>query len=156
MAVTVPTMPRMRVFNSLGRKVTDFIPRDEGHITMYVCGPTVQSAPHVGHGRSAVAFDVIRRYLEWRGFEVTYVVNITDVEDKIIAAAAERGISPADVAVETAAQFRAAYQGLNVRPPDIEPKATEHVPEMIALIEDLIAAGHAYPADNGDVYFAVR
>ena len=123
---------------------------------MYVCGPTVQSAPHVGHGRSAVAFDVIRRYLVWRGFDVTYVVNVTDVEDKIIAAAAERGITPEEVAVETAGQFRTAYAALNVGRPDIEPKATEHIPEMISLIEYLIAGGHAYAADNGDVYFAVR
>lgn len=123
---------------------------------MYVCGPTVQSAPHIGHGRSAVAFDVIRRYLEWRGFDVTYVVNITDVEDKIITAANEQGVSVEEIARDTAAQFRAGYDGLDVRPPDIEPKATEHIPEMVTLIEDLIAAGHAYPADNGDVYFAVR
>jgi cysteinyl-tRNA synthetase len=146
----------MRVFNSLGRQSEIFTPREDGHVTMYVCGPTVQSAPHVGHGRSAVAFDVIRRYLEWRGLRVTYVVNITDVEDKIIAAAAERGTTAEAVAAETAEQFRAAYRGLNVRPPDIEPKATEHIAEMITLIEDLIAGGHAYPASNGDVYFSVR
>ena len=78
-------MAPMRVFNSLGRESQPFTPRQGGRVGMYVCGPTVQSAPHVGHGRSAVAFDVIRRYLEWRGFLVTYVVNITDVEDKIIA-----------------------------------------------------------------------
>jgi cysteinyl-tRNA synthetase len=123
---------------------------------MYVCGPTVQSAPHIGHGRSAVAFDVIRRYLEWRGLLVTYVVNITDVEDKIIAAAAERGVTAEAVATETADQFRAAYRALNVRPPDIEPKATDHIAEMITVIEDLIAGGHAYAASNGDVYFSVR
>ena len=123
---------------------------------MYVCGPTVQSPPHIGHGRSAVAFDVIGRYLEWSGYEVTYVVNITDVEDKIIAAAAERGLTPEQIAMETTEQFRAAYDGLNVRRPDIEPRATEHIAEMISLTEDLIAGGHAYRADNGDVYFRVR
>ena len=146
----------MRVFNSLGRASQDFTPRDEGRVGMYVCGPTVQSAPHIGHGRSAVAFDVIRRYLEWSGLEVTYVVNITDVEDKIIAAAAERGTTTEQVAAETAEQFRTAYRKLNVRPPDVEPRATEHIAEMITLVEDLIEGGHAYPAPNGDVYFAVR
>jgi cysteinyl-tRNA synthetase len=149
-------MTPMRVFNSLGRQTQAFAPREDGRVAMYVCGPTVQSAPHVGHGRSAVAFDVIRRYLEWRGLIVTYVVNVTDVEDKIIAAAHERGITAEAVATETAEQFRIAYRALNVLPPDIEPKATEHVPEMIELIEDLIARGHAYPAANGDVYFSVR
>jgi len=149
-------MTGMQVFNSLGREPQPFAPRDEGSVGIYVCGPTVQSAPHIGHGRSAVAFDVIRRYLEWRGFDVTYVVNITDVEDKIIAAAAERGTTAEAVATETAKQFRTAYGKLNIRPPDIEPKATEHIAEMIELIEDLVAADHAYPASNGDVYFSVR
>ncbi|MDH3540588.1 MAG: cysteine--tRNA ligase [Acidimicrobiia bacterium] len=146
----------MRVFNSLGRESQAFTPREDGRVSMYVCGPTVQSAPHVGHGRSAVAFDVIRRYLEWRGLLVTYVVNITDVEDKIIATAAERGVTAEAVATETADQFRVAYRALNVRPPDIEPKATDHIAEMITVIEDLIAGGHAYAASNGDVYFSVR
>ncbi len=146
----------MRVFNSLGRESQPFTTRDPDRVTMYVCGPTVQSAPHIGHGRSAVAFDVIRRYLEFRGLDVTYVVNITDVEDKIIAAAAERGTTPEAVAAETAEQFRAGYEALNVRPPDVEPKATEHIAEMIALIEDLIGSDHAYAAANGDVYFSVR
>ncbi|MGI9648677.1 MAG: cysteine--tRNA ligase [Acidimicrobiia bacterium] len=149
-------MTAMRVFNSLGRVSQEFIPRDEGRVGMYVCGPTVQSAPHIGHGRSAVAFDVIRRYLEWRGLDVTYVVNITDVEDKIIAAAAERGTTAEQVAAETAEQFRSAYRQLNIRPPDVEPKATDHIAEMISLIEDLIEGDHAYPAPNGDVYFSVR
>jgi cysteinyl-tRNA synthetase len=146
----------MQVFNSLGRESQAFTPREDGRVSMYVCGPTVQSAPHIGHGRSAVAFDVIRRYLEWRGLLVTYVVNITDVEDKIIAAAAERGTTAEAVAAETAEQFRTAYRALNVRPPDIEPMATDHIAEMITVIEDLIAGGHAYAASNGDVYFSVR
>ncbi|MBT8193438.1 MAG: cysteine--tRNA ligase [Acidimicrobiia bacterium] len=146
----------MRVFNSLGRESQVFTPREDGRVTMYVCGPTVQSAPHVGHGRSAVAFDVIRRYLQWRGLLVTYVVNVTDVEDKIIAAAQDEGVTAEEIATRTAEQFRTAYRALNVLPPDIEPKATEHIPEMIQLIEDLIARGHAYPTGAGDVYFSVR
>ncbi len=146
----------MQVFNSLGRELQPFEPRDAGRVAMYLCGPTVQAAPHVGHGRAAVAFDVIRRYLEWRGFEVTLVANITDIEDKIIASAAERGISPEELAAEAADQFRDAYRKLGVAAPDIEPKATEHVPEMIELIEELIKGEHAYPTESGDVYFAVR
>ena len=149
-------MAGMQVFNSLGRELQPFEPRDAGRVAMYLCGPTVQAAPHVGHGRAAVAFDVIRRYLEWRGFEVTLVANITDIEDKIIASAAERVISPEELAAEAADQFRDAYRKLGVAAPDIEPKATEHVPEMIELIEELINGEHAYPTESGDVYFAVR
>ncbi len=145
----------MHVFNTLGRSRQTFEPRDEGKVGIYVCGPTVQARPHVGHGRAAVSFDVIRRYLEWRGFEVTYVQNVTDVEDKIIAAALEEGVSTAELAGRYAAAFSDAYAELGVRPPDIEPAATAHIPEMIAMIEQLIEKGHAYAAD-GDVYFAVR
>ena len=148
--------PRMQVFNSLGRELQAFEPREEGRVAMYLCGPTVQAAPHIGHGRGAVAFDVIRRYLEWSGFEVTLVANITDIEDKIIASAAERGISPEELAMEAAEQFRRAYRKLGVGAPDVEPKATEHVTEMIGMIEELIKGEHAYPTASGDVYFAVR
>ena len=122
---------------------------------MYVCGPTVQARPHIGHGRFAVAFDVVRRYLMWLGYEVTYVQNVTDVDDKIIAAAAEEGRPADEIAAEAAAAFTEAHRLLGVLEPTIEPKATEHVPEMIEMIEALISRGHAYEA-NGDVYFAVR
>jgi cysteinyl-tRNA synthetase len=122
---------------------------------MYVCGPTVQGSPHIGHGRSAVAFDVIRRYMVWSGYEVTYVRNITDVEDKIIAAAAETGESVETLAERMTARFTAGYQALGVLAPDLEPKATAHIPEIIDLIQVLIDRGLAYPA-GGDVYFSVR
>lgn len=145
----------MRVYNSLGRSVQDFETRDPGRVAMYVCGPTVQSAPHVGHGRQAVAFDVIRRYLEWRGYDVRFVTNITDVEDKIIAAAQDQGITPAEVAERATAQFLEAYDRLGVLRPDALLYATEHIPAMVETIERLIARGHAYAA-GGDVYFAVR
>ena len=124
----------MRVFNTLGRRYEEFVPRTEGEVAIYVCGPTVQSEPHVGHGRSAVAFDVIRRYLEWRGFRVLYVRNITDIEDKIIAAAAEAGVPVAELAEANSKRFQEAYLALGALAPDIEPKATEHIPEMIELI----------------------
>jgi cysteinyl-tRNA synthetase len=145
----------MRVYNTLGRALQDFTPRVPGEVSMYVCGRTVQSAPNVGHGRQAVAFDVIRRYLAWRGFAVTYVTNITDVEDKIINAAAEEGISTEEVAARATAQFLDAYGRLNVLPPDALCYATSHIPEMLEMIERLIERGHAYAA-GGDVYFAVR
>ncbi len=143
----------MRIYNTLGRELQELAPSG-GTIGMYVCGPTVQSAPHLGHGRAAVAFDVIRRYLVWRGFDVTYVMNITDVDDKIIAAGNRLGISPDEVAAEATDKFLSGYRALNVLEPDVMPRATDHIPEMIHLVERLIEAGHAYEAD-GDVYFSV-
>ncbi|HSM44143.1 MAG TPA: class I tRNA ligase family protein, partial [Acidimicrobiia bacterium] len=145
----------IRVHNTMGRELVDFAPRDEGKVGIYVCGPTVQSEPHVGHGRYAVAFDVIRRYLVWRGLAVTYVSNITDIEDKIIAAAEETGVPVDELASRMADKFARCFERLGVLPPDIEPKATEHIPEMIVLIERLIARGLAY-SRSGDVYFSVK
>ena len=139
----------------MDRSLVDLVPRDEGRIGIYVCGPTVQSEPHVGHGRYAVAFDVIRRYLKWRGFEVTYVSNVTDIEDKIIAAAAETGEPVDELAVRMAKRFSTSFRRLGVLPPDIEPKATEHIPEMLDLISRLIDRGLAYERD-GDVWFSVK
>jgi cysteinyl-tRNA synthetase len=113
----------------MGRELVDFVPRDEGKVGIYVCGPTVQSEPHVGHGRYAVAFDVIRRYLTWRGFDVTYVSNITDVEDKIIAAAEEAGESVEELAVKMTERFVTSFKRLGVlhpmssrRPPSTSPR----------------------------------
>jgi len=149
-------LPTIDVFNTLGRKIEPLEPREPGKVAMYVCGPTVQSEPHLGHGRFAVVFDVIRRYLSWRGYEVTYVRNITDVEDKIIAAANEAGETMRERAERMAGLFEQVFSELGVSNPDIEPKATEHIPEMIELIARLIECGLAYEADNGDVYFSVR
>ena len=145
----------MQIYDTLARTPKDLVPRDSGRVGMYVCGATVQSRPHLGHGRYAVVFDVVLRYLEWLGYEVTYVRNVTDVDDKIIAAAAERGISIDAVADEATRAFEASYAALNVRPADVEPRATDHIAEMIALVERLITSGHAYES-GGDVYFAVR
>jgi len=145
----------LRLNSTLHRAVVPFEPRDQGKVSMYVCGPTVQGAPHVGHGRSAVAFDVIRRYLMWSGYQVTYVRNVTDIEDKIIVAAAETGESVETLAERMTARFTAGYEALGVLAPDLEPKATEHIPEIIDLIQVLIDRGLAYPSE-GDVYFSVR
>jgi cysteinyl-tRNA synthetase len=144
----------VQVYNTLGRALEPLRTRAPGEVTMYTCGPTVQSAPHVGHGRQAVAFDVIRRYLEWRGYRVTYVTNITDIEDKIINAAAEQGISTVEVASRATAQFLDAYRRLGVRPPDRLCYATLEIPRMLDLISRLVDKGHAYPA-AGSVYFSV-
>ncbi|MDJ0791648.1 MAG: cysteine--tRNA ligase [Acidimicrobiia bacterium] len=145
----------MQVYNTMERAVVPLEPSDEGRVTMYVCGPTVQSEPHLGHGRSAVSFDVLRRYLEWIGHEVIFVRNVTDVDDKIITMAAETGMTTDEVAERAFNAFDEAYRRLGNLAPTIEPRATEHIPEMIALIEELLTSGHAYEAE-GDVYFAVR
>ena len=148
-------LPMLRLHSTLGRATVPFQPRAEGKVSMYVCGPTVQSEPHVGHGRSAVAFDAIRRYLVWSGFDVTFVRNITDIEDKIIAASKETGEPVKVLAEKMAARFAHGYRALGVAEPDVEPKATEHIPEIISLIETLIDRGLAY-VSRGDVYYSVR
>ena len=132
-----------------------FVPAKAGQVAVYVCGPTVQSEPHLGHGRSAVSFDVLWRYLEWSGMEVSFVRNVTDIEDKIIARAAKLGVTTDELADQAFGEFSRAYELLGNLPPTIEPKATEHIPGMITLIEKLIDGGHAYES-RGDVYFSVR
>jgi cysteinyl-tRNA synthetase len=146
----------IRVTNTLTRQTEDFVPVSGNEVKMYVCGPTVQSAPHVGHGRAGVAFDMIRRYLAYRGYGVTFVRNITDVEDKIIAAAAESGETTEELSRRVAETFAGAYEALGVLEPDVEPKATEHIPEMLDMIQKLIERGIAYPTESGDVYYSVR
>lgn len=145
----------IRLQNTLGRALVDLEPRDEGKIGFYVCGPTVQSPPHIGHGRSAVAFDAIRRYLMWRGYDVTFVRNVTDIEDKIIEKAAEAGEDVPAYARKMEQRFSDAYRRLGVLEPNVEPRATEHIPEMHELITTLIEKGAAYVAGD-DVYFSVR
>ncbi len=145
----------IRLYSTLQRARVALEPRTDGEIGFYVCGPTVQSPPHIGHGRSAVVFDVIRRYLIWSGYRVTFVRNITDIEDKIIAKAAETGEDVATYATRMAAEFADGYHRLGVLDPDIEPLATDHIAEMHELIATLIAKGKAYQAGD-DVYFSVR
>ena len=145
----------MRVFNTLTRKKEEFVPREPGKVAMYVCGPTVYNHIHVGNARTFLSFDVIRRYLEYKGFEVRFIQNITDVDDKIINRANEEGRSAAEVADEYTAAFISAMRALGVEDPTSRPRATETIPDMIGMIQRLIARGHAYVVD-GDVYFAVR
>jgi cysteinyl-tRNA synthetase len=145
----------MQVYNTMERAVVPFAPTDGAPVTIYVCGPTVQSEPHLGHGRSAVAFDVLWRYLEWAGHDVVFVRNVTDIEDKIILRAIETGKTTEEVAAAAYRDFTLAYDHLGNRRPTEEPKATDHIPEMIDLISTLIDHEVAY-ASEGDVYFSVR
>ena len=126
-----------------------------GKIRMYVCGPTVYNYIHIGNARTFISFDVIRRYLEWRGFEVVYVSNVTDVDDKIIKKANEEGRTAAEVAEQYTKAFIEDMHSVNVKDPTVRPKATEEIDTMIELVSQLIERGHAYEAD-GDVYFRVR
>jgi len=145
----------LRVFNTLANEKQDFTPLRPGRIGLYVCGITVYDLPHIGHARMLTAFDVAVRYLRWAGWEVSFVRNWTDVDDKIIRRAQERGQDPKRFAEHFIEECRKDMQALNVLPADVEPKATEHVPEMQALIARLIERGNAY-ASQGDVYFSVR
>jgi len=145
----------IRVYNTLTRSKQEFVPREPGVVSMYVCGPTVYNHIHIGNARTFLTFDVIRRYLAFRGFDVRFVQNITDVDDKIIARANEEGREPAEVAVEYTQAFRDAMDALGVLRPTVQPKATETIDAMIEMIARLIERGHAYDVD-GDVYFSVR
>ncbi len=145
----------MQIYNTLGRELVEFVPRDQGAVSMYVCGATVQARPHLGHGRYVVVFDVIRRYLSWLGYDVTYVRNVTDVEDRIIETANELGVDTQDVVEQSYNDFAEAYRLLRIEEPTVEPWATEHIDDMIDLVGTLIGKEYAYVAD-GDVYFAVR
>jgi cysteinyl-tRNA synthetase len=148
----------LRLYDSAAREVRDFVPLVAGQVGIYVCGATPQSSPHVGHVRAAVAFDVLRRWLERSGYDVTLIRNVTDIDDKILAKSAEAGRPWWAHAFQYEREFDAAYAALGVLPPSYAPRATGHVTEMVELIERLIERGHAYVAsdDSGDVYFDVR
>ena len=145
----------LRVFNSLTSEKQEFVPLVPGRAGIYVCGITVYDLIHIGHARMLCAFDTAVRFLRWSGFQVTYVRNWTDVDDKIIRRANERGQDPLAFAQHFIDEARKDMAELAILPPDLEPKATEHVPEMLAMISKLVERGHAY-AVQGDVYFAVR
>lgn len=146
----------MLVYNSQTHKKQELKPIEPGKIRMYVCGPTVYDQIHVGNGRTFLAFDVIRRYLTYKGYQVTFAQNLTDVDDKIINRANEQGRTPEEVAAEFSDAFIEQMRRLNVLDPDIRPRATREIPAMIEMIQGLIEQGHAYAPGNGDVYFSVR
>ncbi len=145
----------MRLYDTATRAVREFTPLVDGKVSMYVCGATVQSAPHVGHIRSGVAFDVLARWLRTSGYEVTLVRNVTDIDDKILAKESVENRPWWAVAAHYEREFQKAYEILGCTPPTVEPRATGHITQMIELMQTLIERGHAYAAD-GDVYFDVR
>ena len=144
----------IKIYNTLSRKKEPLQPLEEGHVKLYVCGITSYDYCHIGHARSALVFDMVVRYLRHCGYKVTFVRNFTDIDDKIINRAAEQGIDPASLALRFIDEFYTDMDALGVLRPDLEPKATEHVTEMVELIGVLIDKGLAYAA-NGDVYFRV-
>ena len=144
------------LYNTLTRQKEEFVPLNPENVRMYVCGMTVYDYCHLGHARVLVVFDMIARWLRQHGYPLTYVRNITDIDDKIIARANENGETIGELTARFIAAMNEDSDALGVLRPDIEPKATEHVGQMIAMIEDLVANGKAYPAPNGDVYYAVR
>ncbi len=146
----------LAVYNTLTRLKEPFAPLEPGRVGMYVCGPTVYDHPHLGHARAAVAFDVIRRSFGFLGYRVLYIRNVTDVDDKIIARAAEEGRSSWEVAEEYTRVYDDQMAALGVRPPDVAPRATGHILDMIRLVSELVDKGHAYVVEGGDVYFSVE
>jgi Cysteinyl-tRNA synthetase len=141
----------MRLYNTLGRAKQEFTPLRGNDVSMYVCGITAYDLCHIGHARSSVVFDVLVRYLRHKGYNVTFVRNFTDVDDKIIKRANELGLPSQEVAEKFIGEFYVDMDALGVLRADIEPKCTEHIPEMITLTEGLIKDGHAYATPSGDV-----
>ncbi|MFG6448245.1 cysteine--tRNA ligase [Roseateles sp. BYS180W] len=146
----------LRIYNTLTRVVEDFVPIEPGHVRMYVCGMTIYDLCHIGHARMMMAFDVVQRWLKTSGFRVTYVRNITDIEDKIIKRAVERGISIRALTDEMITAMHRDIGALGIEPPTHEPRATEYVGQMLDMIGTLERKGLAYRASNGDVNFSVR
>ena len=146
----------MKLYDSKAQSLREFTPVHPGQVGMYVCGPTVQGAPHVGHLRSALVYDILRRWLEVKGLAVTMVRNVTDIDDKVLEKARGTGEQWWALAYRFEQEFNAAYRSLGIAAPTYEPRATGHIAEMLELIARLIAAGYAYPAEDGsaDVYFA--
>lgn len=149
-------MSALRLYDTAQRAVRDFKPLVEGKVSMYVCGATVQAAPHVGHIRSGVNFDILRRWLSATGHDVTFIRNVTDIDDKILHKAVHEEIPWWAVAMKYERAFADAYRALNVLPPTYEPRATGHITQMIELMKTLIDNGSAYAPGNGDVYLEVR
>ncbi|HJN73791.1 MAG TPA: cysteine--tRNA ligase, partial [Myxococcota bacterium] len=145
----------MQVYNSLGRTLQTFEPAEPGRVRMYVCGMTVYDLCHIGHARAMISFDMVFRYLKWKGFEVTYVRNHTDVDDKIIERAAERGEDPLELSARYIRLLDEDLCALGLHEPTEQPKVSDNIDAIIALAEQLIARGHAYHS-GGDVYFAVE
>ncbi len=145
----------LQLYDTMQRRKVAFVPRTPGQVAMYVCGPTVYDVPHLGHGRTALTYDMIRRYLTWSGFDVTVASNVTDIDDKIIARAEREGRTEPDVAAEYTEAYDAEMRRLGILAPHSRPHATQFIEPMVQLIDDLIARGAAYEVPGKGVYFAV-
>ena len=143
----------MQIYNTLTRKKEELVPMTAGHMGIYACGPTVYNYIHIGNARPICAFDVLRRYLKYRGYTVTYVQNFTDVDDKIIKKANEEGTTAAEIAKRYIAEYKTDAHGLNVMDADVHPTVTNCMDLIIDIVKKLVDSGHAYAAANGDVYF---
>lgn len=146
----------MKIYNTLTKQKEEFVPVEEGKVSMYVCGPTVYNYIHIGNARPMIMFDTVRRYFEYKGYEVNYVSNFTDVDDKIIKKANEEGVSSEEISQRYIAETKRDMEALHVRPATIHPQATQEIDGMIEMIKTLIDKGYAYPVSDGTVYFAVR
>ena len=145
----------MRIYNTLSRQKEEFVPLEPGKVRIYACGPTVYNFIHIGNARPICVFDVLRRYLEYRGYDVTFVQNFTDIDDKLIKKANEEGITVAEVAERYIAEYKKDAEGLGVRPATVHPRATEVADKIIEIVSHLVEKGYAYES-NGDVYFRVH
>ena len=146
----------MKVYNTLTKSKEEFVPLVPGKVTMYVCGPTVYNLIHIGNARPMIVFDTVRRYMEHKGYEVNYVSNFTDVDDKIIKKAIEEGVSAEEISTRYIAECKKDMEGMNVKPATTHPQATQEIDGMIEMISTLIEKGYAYPAQDGTVYFRTR
>ena len=146
----------MKLYNTLTRRKEEFVPLEEGKVKMYVCGPTVYNLIHIGNARPMIIFDTVRRYFEYRGYQVEYVSNFTDVDDKIIKKALEEGVSAQEISERYIAECKKDMAGMNVKPATVHPQATQEIDGMISMIQTLMDKGYAYAADDGTVYFRVK
>lgn len=146
----------MKIYNTLSKRKEEFVPIEEGKVRMYVCGPTVYNLIHIGNARPMIVFDTVRRYMEHKGYEVNYVSNFTDVDDKIIKAAIEEGVDASVISKRYIEECKKDMEALNVKPATTHPLATEEIPGMLDMIGTLIEKGHAYAAEDGTVYFRTR
>jgi cysteinyl-tRNA synthetase len=149
-------MSALNLYDTATREVGKFTPVKAGEVSIYVCGATVQAAPHIGHIRSAVNFDTLRRWLTKSGYNVTLIRNVTDIDDKILHKAGHENLPWWALAMKYEREFTAAFDALNVAPPTYEPRATGHITQMVELMQILIDNGSAYAPGNGDVYLEVR
>ena len=146
----------MKIYNTLSKRKEEFEPHEPGKVSMYVCGPTVYNLIHIGNARPMIVFDTVRRYMEYKGWQVNYVSNFTDVDDKIIKKAQEEGVDSSVISERYIEECKKDMKALNVMPATIHPKATQEIDGMLEMISTLLKKGYAYTAEDGTVYFKTR